>query len=268
MLPEVLRILLINVGVAVAGFALVWTISLKLKDPTIVDAYWGLGTVVLAISTFIQSDGPLLRNALLTGICAAWGVRLFGYMIWRWRVHGADRRYERLYEKVKETKGWSFGFFTLVSICVTQAPLQFLMSLPVQLGQINRTPDVGVIGWIGVAIAVFGLIFEIIADGQLARFKLKPENKGKVMQSGLWRYSRHPNYFGESLFWWGLFLIAAETTTGLFAIVGPAFLTWTLMKWSGAPTMEYRMRKTKPEYADYIARTSGFVPMPPKKVEA
>ncbi|MEG2313959.1 DUF1295 domain-containing protein, partial [Brevundimonas sp.] len=154
-----------------------------------------------------------------------------------------------------------------VSVCLTQMPLQFLVSLPVQLGQIDAVPaTVGIIGWIGVGIALFGLVFECIADWQLSQFKKDVSNKGKVMQAGLWRYSRHPNYFGEALVWWGLYMVAAESFTGLFSFIGPAFLTWTLMKWSGAPTMEYRMRKTKPEYADYIARTSGFVPMPPKKI--
>ncbi|MHC3126194.1 membrane protein [Brevundimonas sp. GN22] len=264
---EIASILLVNVAVAALGFAIVWAVGTKLKDPTIVDAYWGLGMPVLALSTFLQVEQPTMRNWLLLGISAIWGVRLFGYMIRRWQTQGPDRRYERLYEKAKEKKGWSFGFFCAVSVCITQMPLQFLVSLPVQLGQIDAVPaTVGIIGWIGAAIAIFGLIFECIADWQLSQFKKDASNKGKVMQSGLWRYSRHPNYFGEALVWWGLYMIAAESFTGLFSIFGPAFLTWTLMKWSGAPTMEYRMRKTKPEYADYIARTSGFIPMPPKKI--
>lgn len=264
---DIATILLTNVAVAAVGFFTVWLISVRIKDPTLIDAYWGLGMPVLALSTFLQLEDVSMRNYLLLGISALWGVRLFGYMIRRWRVHGPDRRYERLYEKAKESKGWSFGLFCAISCCLTQMPLQFLVSLPVQLGQISPTPDtVGIIGWVGVAIALFGLIFECIADYQLSQFKKDPANKGKVMQAGLWRYSRHPNYFGEALLWWGLYMVAAESFIGLFSFIGPAFLTWTLMKWSGAPTMEYRMRKTKPEYADYIARTSGFIPMPPKKI--
>lgn len=264
---DIATILLTNAAVAVLGFFIVWLISVRIKDPTLIDAYWGLGMPVLALSTFLQLEEVSMRNYLLLGISAIWGVRLFGYMVRRWRVHGPDRRYERLYEKAKEKKGWSFGLFCAVSCCLTQMPLQFLVSLPVQLGQISPTPDtVGIIGWIGVGIALFGLIFECIADYQLSQFKKYPANKGKVMQAGLWRYSRHPNYFGEALVWWGLYMVAAESFIGLFSFIGPAFLTWTLMKWSGAPTMEHRMRKTKPEYADYIARTSGFIPMPPKKI--
>lgn len=264
---ELATILLVNAGVAAVAFFIVWLISVRIKDPTLIDSYWGLGMPVLALSTYLQIDEPSMRHGLLLGISAVWGVRLWGYMIRRWRVQGPDRRYERLYEKAKESKGWSFGLFCAISVCATQMPLQFLVSLPVQLGQIDSVPaTVGIIGWIGAAIAIFGLIFECIADWQLSQFKKDASNKGRVMQAGLWRYSRHPNYFGEALVWWGLYMIAAESFTGLFAIVGPAFLTWTLMKWSGAPTMEYRMRKTKPEYADYIARTSGFIPMPPKKI--
>tara|TARA_R110002124_G_scaffold18400_2_gene75257 strand:- start:338 stop:700 length:363 start_codon:yes stop_codon:yes gene_type:complete len=117
---------------------------------------------------------------------------------------------------------------------------------------------------VGAALAVVGIIFETVSDWQLTKFKKNPDNAGKVMQYGLWRYTRHPNYFGDACVWWGLFLIAAETPAGIWSFFGPALLTWTLMKWSGAPTVENRLHKTREGYADYVRRTSGFVPMPPK----
>ncbi|MEC9109637.1 MAG: DUF1295 domain-containing protein, partial [Pseudomonadota bacterium] len=112
---------------------------------------------------------------------------------------------------------------------------------------------------------LFGTLFETVGDLQLVRFKRNPENQGQVMDRGLWRYTRHPNYFGDACAWWGIWLVAAETSTGLWSVVGPMLLTWTLAKWSGAPTIEGKMTRTKPGYADYVARTSGFVPWFPKR---
>ena len=139
------------------------------------------------------------------------------------------------------------------------------MCLPVQLGQVGAPTPLGLLAYAGIILAVVGILFETIGDAQLVRFKRDPENAGKVMDRGLWRYTRHPNYFGDACVWWGLFLIAAETPYGIFALPGPILLTWTLMKWSGAPTVEGRLHKTRPGYAAYVKRTSGFIPMPPKK---
>ncbi|MGL4543339.1 MAG: DUF1295 domain-containing protein, partial [Polymorphobacter sp.] len=146
-----------------------------------------------------------------------------------------------------------------------QAPLLWIVSLPVQLGQISAEPlAIGTIGWIGAALAVIGILFETIGDAQLVAFKANPANKGLVMDKGLWRYTRHPNYFGDACTWWGLYLIAAETMPGLWALPGPLLLTYLLTKWSGVPTVEGKLTKSRPGYADYVRRTSGFVPMPPK----
>jgi steroid 5-alpha reductase family enzyme len=135
----------------------------------------------------------------------------------------------------------------------------------VQLGQYAAAPAaIGAIGWAGVTLAIIGIAFESIGDAQLVAFKANPANAGQVMDRGLWRYTRHPNYFGDALAWWGLYAIAAETATGLWALPGPILLTWTLMKWSGAPTIEGRMKRKKPGYEDYVRRTSGFVPWFPK----
>lgn len=257
-------VLLVNFGVLCVSFFILWLICLPLKDSTIVDAYWAAGTLVLAVSTTLQT-GLSDRNILLLAICGVWGVRLAGYMFWRWRDHGPDRRYQKMFDRLKRDKNWDFPLASFIAVIITQAPLQYLVSLPAQLGQIDREPvALGVLAWAGAVIAVFGIIFECIADYQLTRFRKTPGNEGKVMQAGVWKYSRHPNYFGEALVWWGLYMIAAETQTGLWSFIGPAFLTWTLMRWSGAPTMENRMRRTKPEYLSYIERTSSFVPWFPK----
>ncbi|MEQ8934572.1 MAG: DUF1295 domain-containing protein [Amphiplicatus sp.] len=262
---QVAQVLLINIAVVCAVFLSLWALCLRWKDVTIVDSYWAIGMAILALSTFLQFD-PSPRRWLLLGLCALWAIRLGGYLFWRWRDHGPDRRYVRMMEKAQEQRGWGFAKASLVLVFVTQAPLQFVVALPVQLGQISAAPAaLGWLAWGGAALALFGIAFESVADLQLTAFRKNPDNAGKVLSSGLWGYTRHPNYFGDACVWWGLYLIAAETTIGIFSIVGPLLLTWTLMKWSGAPTLEYRMRKTKPGYIEYIERTSGFFPWPPKK---
>lgn len=262
---DLITILGVNAAASASAMGLLWLICLKLRDVTVVDSWWSLGMLLLATTTFLQLGDPTPRRWLLLALCALWAVRLGGYLFWRWRDHGPDRRYQSMLGKVEAQKGWGFAKASLLLVFLTQAPLQFIVALPVQLGQVQPEPALGVVAYAGAALAVFGVIFESIGDWQLTRFRKNPDSKGKVLNTGLWRYTRHPNYFGDACVWWGLYLIAAETPLGLWALPGPVLLTWTLMKWSGAPTLEHRLKKTRPEYADYIARTSGFVPWPPKK---
>lgn len=262
---NVLTLLVINAAILTGCFALLWAICLKGRDVTPVDSFWAFGMVVIAVTSFVLADGLPERKLLLLGLCAAWGIRLGGYMLWRWRSHGTDRRYTALLGKAEAQRGWSFAKASALLVFATQAPLLFIVCLPVQLGMVADSPPLGALAWAGAAITVFGIIFETVGDAQLVRFKRDPANAGMVMQSGLWRYTRHPNYFGDACAWWGMFLVAAETAPGLWSLPGPILLSWTLAKWSGAPTVERKMRKTKPEYADYMQRTSSFIPMPPKR---
>ena len=168
--------------------------------------------------------------------------------------------------KAQAERGWSFAKSSLLLVFALQAPLQFLVCLPVQLGQIAPTLALGPLAFAGVALAVVGIVFESVGDAQLVAFKAKAENKGKVLDTGLWRYTRHPNYFGDACVWWGLYLIAADTGwIGALSIVGPILITFLLTKWSGVPTVEGRMRRKRPDYEAYVQRTSSFIPMPPKK---
>lgn len=263
------QILAVNFAVLVVLFLVLWRIGVRIKDVTFIDSVWAFGMVVMAATTFLQAHGAPPRKLLLLGLCALWGLRLGGYLTWRWRSHGPDRRYQTMMGKAQAAKGWSYAKATLLLVFAVQAPMLFAVSLPVQLGQIAATPaTLGPLAWVGAALCVFGVAFETIGDWQLTRFKADPANGGKVLSTGLWRYTRHPNYFGDACAWWGLYLIAAETLPGLWALPAPMLLTWTLMKWSGAPTVEGRMRKTRPDYVRYIASTSGFIPWPPKAVAA
>ena len=264
-MTSLLVFIAINAAVCVVSFLTLWLICLRLRDVTMVDSFWAFGMVIIAVASFVQTGGASPRKGLLLGLCALWGLRLGGYLLWRWRDHGPDRRYVSLLGKAQAQKGWGFGEASLRLVFATQAPLLFIVCLPVQLGQIS-TPatKLGVLAITGAVLAGFGIIFETVSDWQLTRFRKNASNAGRVLDTGLWRYTRHPNYFGEACVWWGLYLIAAETPIGLWALPGPVFLTWTLIKWSGAPTLEHRLRKTRPDYVRYIETTSGFLPWPPK----
>jgi len=259
-----LEILLVNALVLTVVFTLLWQVCVRMNDVTIVDSFWALGLVMMALSTFVQATGAAPRKLMLVGLCALWGLRLAGYLTWRWRTQGPDRRYVSLIGKAQARRGWSFAEASLRLVFSVQAPMLFLVSLPVQLGQVASSPaKLGLMSLIGAGLCLFGVGFESLGDWQLTRFRKDPASRGKVLDKGLWRYTRHPNYFGDACAWWGLFLVAAETDIGRWAVVGPVVLTWTLMRWSGAPTLEGRLRKTRPDYAAYMERTSGFIPRPP-----
>lgn len=258
-------VLAVNAALSAVCFLVLWRVAVALKDPSFVDSWWGAGMVLIAISTYLQSNGG--PHALwLTLLCSIWGLRLGVYLLWRWRRHGADPRYARMMADAREKQGWGFAKASLLYVFALQAPLQFIVCLPVQLGQASAPAALGPLAWTGIALAVVGILFETIGDAQLVRFKANPENAGKVLDTGLWRYTRHPNYFGDACAWWGLYLIAAETgPPGAVSVVGPALLTFLLTRWSGVPTTEGSLRRKKPDYAAYVARTSGFIPMPPKR---
>lgn len=262
---SILSLLASNLLLLVALFLLLWLVTLKTRDVTPIDSVWALGMLFLGATSWFQTSGDPGRKALLMVLCALWALRLGAYLFWRWRDHGPDRRYQTMFAKAKDQRGWGFAQASMRMVYATQAPLLFIVCLPVQLGQIDPTPAVGIIGMTGASIAIIGIGFETIGDWQLVRFRRDPANQGQVLMTGLWRYTRHPNYFGDACIWWGLYLIGAESFTGLFALPGPILLTWTLIKWSGVPTIEGRLKRKKPDYEDYVRRTSGFVPWFPRR---
>ena len=266
-LPALLAPLALNAAVTVAAFALLWLASLRTRDPSFVDAWWALGLALTAVVTFVVTGGPRAdpHHWLLTGLCLVWGLRLGGYLFRRWRSHGPDRRYVGLLKDAQTERGWGYATASLVFVFALQAPLQFLVSLPVQLGQLGPPTPLGPLAIAGAALALFGIGFESLGDWQLARFKADPKSAGQVLDTGLWRYTRHPNYFGEACVWWGLWLIAAETRFGVWSLPGPLLLTVLLTRGSGVPTAEAGIADRRPAYADYLRRTSSFVPLPPRR---
>lgn len=252
----------VNVAVILGILVLLWMISVAIKDVSFIDSFWGFSFVIIAVITYLLTEGGSEeRRLLILCITVIWGTRLAAYLFWRWRKEGPDGRYLAMLGKA-EPHPHRFSF---KMVFMLQGVLLLIVSLPIQLGSLSAEPAaIGIIGWIGAGIAIIGILFESIGDWQLARFKAR--GTGGVMDKGLWRYTRHPNYFGDTCVWWGLYLIAAETSLGLFSIIGPAIMTYLLVKWSGAALLERRLKRSKPGYEDYVHRTSGFFPLPPKAV--
>jgi steroid 5-alpha reductase family enzyme len=239
----------------------VWAISLVMRDASIVDIAWGSGFVLVAWVSYWLSDGNSTRSLLLTVLTTIWGLRLAFYLAKRNLGHGEDFRYQSMRRK----HGDRFAIISLYTVFGLQGLLMFIVSLPIQLGQVREEPGFGIIGVLGVLVWGVGIYFEAVGDAQLARFKRNPANKGLIMDQGLWRYTRHPNYFGDSCVWWGLGLIAAESSLGIYGLIGPVVMTFLLVKVSGAAMLDRAMLKRKPGYENYVATTSGFIPRPPRR---
>ena len=237
-----------------------WTTSLARRDASIVDIGWGLGFVGIAVVSCALSPGWDGRRWLLTGMTALWGLRLAGYLFWR--NHGQPEDYR--YQAMRRKYGERFGLVSLVTVFALQGVLMWIVSLPVQIGQLSQEPaQITALDLAGVLVWAAGLLFETVGDLQLARFKADPANRGQVMDRGLWRYTRHPNYFGDACAWWGLYLVALATGAWWTAL-GPALMTFLLMRVSGVPMLERNMAKRRPAYTDYVERTNAFFPGRPR----
>ena len=240
---------------------LTWLLSLVLKNASIVDIVWGRGFVLVAWAVRLQVDeGLAARQNLLVGMTTIWGLRLAGYLFWRNHGKGEDYRYRAM----RKHWGPRFGIISLLTVFTLQGVLMFTVSLPVQLGQTRDTPDIGGLAFVGIALWLVGIFFEWVGDAQLARFKGDPANQGKVMNRGLWKFTRHPNYFGDACVWWGIALVAAETTVGRWGLIGALVMTILLRRVSGVVLLGKSLSKRKEGYAEYVARTSPFFPRPPK----
>ena len=257
-----LSILVFNFGAIVALMTAVWLMSLIKRDASVVDVFWGLGFVLVAWLSFVKTDGYLGRKLLLALLTSIWGLRLAVYIFVRNWGHGEDRRY-RAWRAQYGERFWWVSLFTVFGL---QAVLLWVISIVIQTGQISPVPSRLVcLDGLGTLVWAVGFGFETVADWQLARFKADPANVGKVMNRGLWAYSRHPNYFGECLVWWGLFLITLATPGGILTIISPIVITFLLLKVSGVTLLEKTIMDSRPEYADYMKTTSAFLPWFPKR---
>ena len=258
------------VAAAMAGGAMVllWLVSLWRRDASIVDIFWGPGFVLVAwavlawVSAHDLPDGGDARRWLLVSLVTVWGLRLGGYLAYRNLGKGEDYRYVAMREKA----GGRFWIVSLFKVFLLQGLFLWVVSLPVQAGQLPSTPDgIGPLAVIGAVVWAVGLFFETLGDAQLARFKADPANKGRVMDRGLWRYTRHPNYFGDFSVWWGIYLVALEGHGTWWAVAGPLLMSFLLIRVSGVAMLEKTIGTRRPGYEEYVRRTSAFFPRPPRR---
>ena len=247
-----------GLGAVLGLMLLAWLLSLARRDASLVDVFWGLGFVLLAWLYRFLGDAQSARAVLVPLLVTVWGVRLAAHILWRGRGRGEDPRYAAM----RRRWGPRFPLLSLPIVFWLQAGLLWMVALPLLQVQVSDA------GWtwldgLGAALFAVGLGFEAVGDLQLARFRADPGNAGRVLDRGLWRYTRHPNYFGDAALWWGLGCLALATPGGAWALAGPLLMNLLLLRISGVPLLEAGLRAGRPGYRAYAARTSAFCPWPP-----
>lgn len=236
-----------------------WLISLRTKDASIVDRFWGAGFVMICWILYFYSASDLSETSfILLSIVTIWGIRLSLYIHMRNRGHGEDYRYADM----RKHHGERFWWYSLFSVFLLQGALMLLVSAPlIFLMSQSQVQNLTIFGLIGLIFWIFGFIFEAGGDWQLSTFKRTPANKGKLLSTGLWSLTRHPNYFGDSLQWWGFGLFAVPYGfAGLATFIGPVVMTLFIRKVSGVDLLEKNLASNKPGYGDYVASTPAFLP--------
>jgi steroid 5-alpha reductase family enzyme len=264
-----LSVWLSGLVVLAAGAALTWLLSLPLRNVAIVDSIWSLlflaaGVTYVALApqwdaataAHVPAAGAGQRATLLVVLLAIWALRLALYITVRNWGHGEDRRYQAIRRRNEP----GFAFKSLYLVFLFQAVLAWVISLPL-LGAALSPQPLGWLDYAGVALWLVGFAFEAGGDWQLSRFKADPANRGQVMDRGFWRYTRHPNYFGDFCVWWGFYLIALSAGAW-WSIVGPLIMSTLLMRVSGVTLLEKDIGQRRPGYAEYVRRTNAFFPGP------
>lgn len=250
-------------GLIILGLVtLLWLISLKIKDASIVDIFWGIGFVITFWIATLLTPGLLTTRIILLGTLATvWGLRLSLYIFSRNAGKGEDFRYAAW----RAEAGASWWWRSFFKVFFLQGVLIWIIAVPLIATQTgDTTSPLKCLDYTGAALWLVGFIFEAGGDWQLVLFKSKPKNKGKLLSSGLWSLTRHPNYFGDAAQWWGFYLIAASAGA-LWTVISPIIMTFLLMRVSGVVMLEKTLKETKPGYAEYIERTSTFFPWLPRR---
>lgn len=239
---------------------LLWLLSLRLRDASIVDPFWGTGFVLAAWTAAAASEGGGARRALALALVSIWGLRLSLHLLRRNLGHGEDRRYAAM----RAAHGDRFWLVSLGTVFLLQGALVLVISLPLQVAVARAGPPLGLLDAAGAALFALGFAFEAVADLQLARFKADPASRGRVMDRGLWSLTRHPNYFGDALLWWGLGLLGVAAGAA-WTLVSPAVMTFLLLRVSGVAMLERDISDRRPGYREYVRRTSAFFPWFPRR---
>lgn len=242
-------------------FVIFFVIGQIVSNNSIVDIAWGLGFVIVAISTYFIKSDMSLRSTLLTCIITIWGVRLSLYIGKRNIGKGEDYRYVNMRKRWGTTLPRLKAF---LNVYVLQGVLLYIIAQPILLVNGNVNTDLKLLDYLGLAVWIIGFLFEALGDYQLRKFKSDPKNKGKIMKYGLWKYTRHPNYFGEATMWWGILLIALSSSLNLLIIISPTIMTLLLLFVSGVPLLEKKYKDNR-EFIEYAKITNKFIPGLPKK---
>lgn len=252
--------LLGNLLAIAAMHTLVWLASLAKRDVSIVDLFWGIGFILIAWRTAGAAgfDSPLV--GLLLAMVTLWGLRLSGYLVWRNWGKSEDARYAAM----RERRGEGFWLESLFVVFLLQALLTWIVALPLQTG-IRRGGEIGLLALAGALVWLAGVVFETVGDYQLARFKADASNRGRVMDRGLWRYTRHPNYFGDFLAWWGVYLASTQAGFVWWTLIGPVVMTVLLLRVSGVTLLESSLKSRLEGYDEYVRATPAFFPWFPRR---
>lgn len=265
--PGMLLILGTSAAVALAAVLLLWLISIPIRDVSIIDMFFAVILILITISCLLLSNATPERQWLVASMVGIWGIRITWHLVRRNWGHGEDPRYTKLRSWVADDR--SFNWLALRQVFLLQGVVLWFVALPIQfaLGQTTDAP-LGILAWAGLVLWAIGFLVEWLADEQLRKFKANPQKRGTVLQSGLWRYSRHPNYFGELCVWWGIFLVACEVPLGWLTLIGPIVYSYLVINVTGQRTLDKKLAREKPGYQEYMERTSGLIPLPPRKKTA
>ncbi len=256
-------LLTINAAVALSATTLLWLVSIPLRDVSIIDLFFAVILCAIALVSYVLADGFVERKQLVLALVLIWALRITGHLVRRNWGHGEDPRYTKLRNWASSER--DFRWLSLKKVFTLQGVVLWFASLPVQFAMFAPEPtELGWLAWLGASLWLIGLLCEAIADYQLTVFRADAGNSGKVLDTGLWRYSRHPNYFGELCVWWGIFLVACEHPLGWLTAVGPLVYSYLVVNVTGQRTLDKKLAREKPGYAQYMASTSGLVPLPPR----
>jgi len=251
-------LLLLGLAAIVILFTVLWAVSLRQQNCSIADVAWGPGILLIGLIYYFTSDGRTLRAHLTLALLAIWAIRLATHLYFRMRLQGEDFRYVKWRDDYDHW--WLVSY---VKIFLLQAVVGWIISLPIYFAIVSVAPaSLTILDYLGILLFVAGMVFEGLGDEQLRRFRADRANRGKVLDTGLWRYTRHPNYFGEALVWWG-FGVIGVATGGLPGLLGPAIMTYLLLYVSGVALLESTLIQ-KAGYIQYVGRTPPFLPLPAK----
>ena len=241
---------------------ILWLISVFIKNVSIVDIFWGMGFLFINIYYFLASDEFYTRKIILLVLVTLWALRLSIYLAWRNIGKGEDYRYQEFRKKYGEERYWWVSFF---QVFLLQGILIVLVSLPLLATNFETQNDyLNLFDYLAILFWVIGFIFESAGDYQLSKFKMNPNNKGKVLNTGLWKYTRHPNYFGDTMVWWA-YAIFSIVSQNYWSFIGSIIMTLLIVKVSGVALLEKSLKDKKLEYLEYIRKTNSFFPWFPKK---